>query len=78
MFTSSLLNVCAQMMMPGKYRIKTAGHIKGGQPAGWGLAAWQLHGGQRNVSSSWVAVHSGDHWPCDWSIAFDLVKSVSM
>jgi len=56
------------MMMPGKYRIKTAGHIKGGQPAGWGLAAWQLHGGQRNVSSSWVAVHSGDHWPCDWMV----------
>ena len=52
----------------GKYRIKTAGHKEGEQPAGWGLAAWQKHGGQRNGSSSRVAVHEGDHWPCDWEI----------
>ena len=52
----------------GKYRIKTAGHGPGEQPAGWGLAAWQEHGGKRNDSSSRVAVHEGDHWPCDWEI----------
>ena len=53
---------------PGTYRIKTMGHIAGQQPAGWGLSAWNAHGAKRNESSSKVAVHAGDEWPCDWTI----------
>lgn len=53
---------------PGSYRIKTCGHVEGKQPAGWGLAAWQKHGGKRNGASSWVYVHAGDQWPCDWEL----------
>jgi len=53
---------------PNTYRIKTHQHVAGGQPAGWGLSAWQLHGGRRNGGSSRVAVHNGDHWPMDWEI----------
>jgi len=57
-------------MVPGVYRIKTAGHTAGAQPAGWGLSAWNdpIHGAYRDASSTWVAVHSGDQWPCDWSV----------
>ena len=51
---------------PGTYRIKTCGHAEGEQPAGWGLSAWHAHGAERNDVSSWVHVHEGDHWPCDW------------
>ena len=32
------------------------------QPADWGLATWQKHGGKRNGGSSWVYTHAGDHW----------------
>ena len=54
---------------PGTYRISTNGHEAGGQPKGWGLAAWQGVGdSKRNDYSSWAAVHSGDEWPCDWTI----------
>lgn len=50
----------------GTWRLKTTSHSPGRQPAGWGLATWQKHGGRRNSVSSWVYVHSGDYWPCDW------------
>jgi len=54
---------------PGTYRISTNGHEAGGQPKGWGLAAWHgLQDSTRNPYSSWAAVHSGDEWPCDWTI----------
>ena len=53
---------------PGTYRLYTCGHSAGGQRAGWGLSAWHAHGAERNGVSSWVAVHSGDHWPMDWQI----------
>ena len=53
---------------PGTYRIYTLGHGPGGQAPGWGLSAWHAHGAERNGSSSWVAVHSGEHWPMDWTI----------
>lgn len=37
----------------GAYTIKTWGGPKAGkQPKGWGLAAWQKHGGKRNHASS--------------------------
>jgi hypothetical protein len=53
----------------GAYTIKTAGGPKAGkQPKGWGLAAWQKHGGRRNGSSSWVYVHAGNHWLMDWKL----------
>ena len=55
----------------GCYDIKTSGVHSGDQskqPAGWGLSAWQKHGGSRNHASSWAAVHSGDHWPMPWKI----------
>ena len=52
----------------GLYKIKTTEHKAGKQPAGWGLAAWNAHGTKRNNSSSWVAVHSGDHWPMIWEV----------
>lgn len=53
---------------PNTYRIYTCGHVEGGQKAGWGLSAWGAHGAVRNNSSSWVAVHEGEHWPMDWQI----------
>jgi hypothetical protein len=53
---------------PGRYRIKTCEHSDGKQPAGWGLSSWHAHGAVRDEESSWVAVHDGDHWPCDWLI----------
>ena len=53
---------------PGTYRLYTCGHKAGGQRAGWGLSAWHAHGAERSDRSSWVAVHSGDHWPMDWQI----------
>ena len=54
---------------PGTYRISTNGHEAGGQPKGWGLAAWHGIGdSKRNDYSAWAAVHSGDEWPCDWTI----------
>jgi len=63
---------CKWSVTPGKtpntYRIKIHAHAASGQPAGWGLSAWQLHGGQRNCCSSRVAVHDGEHWPMDWEI----------
>jgi hypothetical protein len=52
----------------GTYYIKTTKHEGGKQPAGWGLSAWNDHGAKRNVSSSWVAVHSGNYWPMKWKI----------
>jgi hypothetical protein len=44
---------------PGSYRIKTCGHVEGGQPAGWGLSAWNAPaiGAHRNGSSSKVRAH---------------------
>ena len=53
---------------PGAYTIKTTYHKDGNQPAGWGLTAWQKHGGHRSSQSSWVYVHSGDHWLMDWEL----------
>ena len=50
---------------PGTWVIKTSGVHSGQQskqPADWGLAAWQKHGGKRNGASSWVYTHEGDHW----------------
>jgi hypothetical protein len=54
---------------PGTYRIVTCGHEAGKQPAGWGLSAWNAAttGAKRSDHFSRVAVHSGDHWPCDWT-----------
>jgi len=63
--------ICASKRTKGTYTIKTSGvHSKTSakQPAGWGLAAWQLHGGKRNSASSWVYVHSGNHWLMDWRL----------
>merc|ERR1719198_2807567 len=59
-------------IVPGKikntYRLLTTVTDKDHkQPAGWGLATWQLHGGKRNGGSSWVYTHAGDHWPMDWT-----------
>lgn len=63
---------CKWLVTPGKkpntYRIKCHDHGLGGQLAGWGLSAWQLHGSQINGGSSRVAVHDGDHWYMDWEI----------
>ena len=63
-------------VVPGVYRIKTTahetrfvGHEVGQQPAGWGLAAWHNNDTKRDGHSSWVCVHSGDKWPCDWTVA---------
>ena len=43
------------------------GHAAGGQPGGWGLAAWNgLADAKRNGSSTKVAVHDGEDWPMDW------------
>ena len=53
---------------PGAYTIKTTYHKDGNQPAGWGLTAWQKHGGHRSSQSSWVYVHSGNHWLMDWEL----------
>ena len=64
----SIQKVSVPILAPGRYRIKTAGHKAGGQPAGWGLSAWNGHGAKRNNASSWIAVHKGDHWPCDWIV----------
>lgn len=56
---------------PGRYRILTAGGPGSGQqPHGWGLSAWNAHGARRNHASSWVAVHSGNHWPMVWDIRY--------
>jgi hypothetical protein len=54
----------------GAWTIKTTGvHAKtGNQPAGWGLSAWQKHGGKRNGASSWVYTHAGSHWLMDWKL----------
>ena len=61
---------CMWEVLPGKkrgtIRITTLGHKD--QPAGWGLSAWHAHGAARDGVSSWVAVHSGTHWPCDWKV----------
>ena len=52
---------------PGTWRIKTCGHGEAKQPSGWGLSAWQAPGDTlRDKESSWVCVHEGDKWPCDW------------
>merc|ERR1711988_1185098 len=40
----------------------------GRQPRGWGLAAWQKHGGRRNGASSWLYVHAGNYWLMDWKL----------
>ena len=56
---------------PGTWVIKTSGVHSGSsahQPAGWGLSAWQKHGGARNHASSWVYTHAGDHWLMDWKL----------
>ena len=54
------------MASPGTIRITTLGHTD--QPAGWGLSAWHAHGAARDGVSSWVAVHEGTKWPCDWKV----------
>ena len=56
------------LLCSGKYKIKTTSHGPGKQPAGWGLSAWNAHGAKRNDSSSWIAVHQGDHWPMIWDV----------
>ena len=33
------------------------------------LAAWHNNDTKRDGHSSWVCVHSGDKWPCDWTVA---------
>ena len=53
---------------PGTFRIKTMGHSAGGQPAGWSLGSFPIHGGKRNDSSSKVALHASAEWGCDWTI----------
>merc|ERR1711871_758863 len=61
----------AAAFRPGLYKIVTTGVHAGdsaAQPAGWGLSAWHAHGAKRNGASSWVAVHSGNHWPMVWDI----------
>jgi len=63
--------ICPSKRTKGAYTIKTSGvHSKDSakQPAGWGLAAWQLHGGRRNSASSWVYVHAGNKWLMDWQL----------
>merc|ERR1711934_953762 len=58
------------LVKPGRYRIKTTAGPRGGnQPAGWGLSAWNAHGARRNHASSWVATHSGNHWPMIWRLS---------
>ena len=52
---------------PGRYYIRTCEHGPGGQPAGWGLAAWKDLA-NRNGSSAWVHVHSNDEWASQWDI----------
>merc|ERR1712072_546567 len=61
----------------GAWTIKTTGvHAKTGkQPAGWGLSAWQKHGGKRNHASSWVYTHAGSHWLMDWKLVRVKKKS---
>lgn len=49
----------------GAYTIKTFRGQR--QPAGWGLAAWNFHGGA-GTKSSRVAVHSHSVWQMDWDI----------
>merc|ERR1712139_221285 len=64
-------HICPSKRTKGAYTIKTSGvHSKDSakQPAGWGLAAWQLHGGRRNSAYSWVYVHSGNKWLMDWQL----------
>merc|ERR1711981_1335965 len=64
-------HICPSKRTKGAYTIKTSGvHSKDSakQPAGWGLAAWQLHGGRRNSASSWVYVHAGNKWLMDWQL----------
>merc|ERR1711959_344475 len=59
------------LLQPGYYKIDTTGvhaGASGAQPAGWGLSAWHGHGARRNGASSWVATHSGNHWPMIWKI----------
>ena len=57
------------VMVPGIYRILTTHHEQGQQSAGWGLAAWHgLADTQRDGSSTWACVHSGDEWPIEWSV----------
>lgn len=57
------------MIKTGRYKIVTAGGPSDGhQPEGWGLSAWHAHGAKRDHKSSWVAVHSGNHWPMVWRI----------
>merc|ERR1711959_593311 len=56
----------------GTYTIKTTkyGPKNGKMKAGWGLAAWQKHGGRRNSASSWVYTHAGNHWLMDWKMVW--------
>lgn len=67
--------ICPSKRTRGTYTIKTSGvhsRTSARQPAGWGLAAWQLHGGKRNGASSWVYVHSGNHWLMDWVLQYKV------
>merc|ERR1711988_1321935 len=53
----------------GAWTIQTwGGPPRGKQAKGWGLAAWQKHGGRRNHASSWLYVHAGNHWLMDWKL----------
>merc|ERR1711939_951030 len=55
----------------GAWTIKTdGGPAAGKQPKGWGLSAWQKHGGRRNSASSWVYTHAGNHWLMDWKMVW--------
>ena len=61
--------LASKPLLPGVYRVKTTAHEAGQQAAGWGLAAWHNNDRKRNDYSSWVCVHSGDEWPCDWTVS---------
>merc|ERR1719456_1651641 len=53
----------------GAWTIKTWGGPPAGKQAkGWGLSAWQKHGGRRNGASSWLYTHAGNHWLMDWKL----------
>jgi len=68
-YTNNGAKGCKVATLPyGKYRITSNGHARGAQPKGWGLSAWNAHGAARNSASSWVAVHTGTFWPCDWNV----------
>ena len=47
--------------------IRTCEHGPGGQPSGWGLAAW-TDIEKRNDQSAWVYVHAGNTYPSKWDI----------